>query len=109
MKGKTVEKVVTKPQRVIRRISRGHQVTLPPRFLKKNDLHVGDAVEIFEEEGKITIQPITITNSQEKSRLIQTVQDLFAQIDSQTSEIQLKNEEDILKVINNEIEQSRKS
>ncbi len=107
--GNTVEKIITKPQRIIRRISRGHQVTLPPHFMKENGLHIGDAVEILEEKGKITIQPLIITDSQEKSRLIQTIQGLFGQIDSQVSKEGLsRNEEAILEIINNEIEQSRK-
>ena len=72
--GHTVEKITAKPQKVIRRISRGNQVTLPPHFLKENGLHIGDSVEILEEKGKVTIKPLTILGSQEKEHFIQKIQ-----------------------------------
>jgi bifunctional DNA-binding transcriptional regulator/antitoxin component of YhaV-PrlF toxin-antitoxin module len=105
----TVKKQVSSQRKLIRRISRGHQVTLPPHFLKENGLHIGDSVEILEEKGKVTIQPVTIVGAQDKSRLIETIQSLFSEMDNQISkEKKLNGEELILQEINQEIEQSRK-
>jgi bifunctional DNA-binding transcriptional regulator/antitoxin component of YhaV-PrlF toxin-antitoxin module len=104
----TVEKITSKPQKVIRRISRGHQVTLPPHFLKENGLHIGDAVEILEEKGKVTIQPLTILGSQEKEHFIQKIQNLFDKIDHQMIKKELGEEEVMLNMINQEIEEFRK-
>lgn len=84
-------------------------MTLPPHFLKENDLHIGDSVEILEEEGKVTIQPITITSSRDKSRLIQTIQNLFSRIDNDIPEKEkFKDEESALQIIDQEIRDSRK-
>ncbi len=105
----TIKKQISSERKVIRRISRGHQVTLPPHFLKENDLHIGDSVEIFEEEGKVTIQPIAIISSKDKSRLIQTIQNLFSQIDNEIpEEKKFKDEESVFEVIDQEIKDSRK-
>ncbi len=106
--GHTVEKITAKPQKVIRRISRGNQVTLPPHFLKENGLHIGDSVEILEEKGKVTIKPLTILGSQEKEHFIQKIQNLFDRIDHQVVKEDLGEEEVMLNMINQEIEESRK-
>ncbi len=96
-------------QKILRRISRGNQVTLPPRFLKENDLHIGDTVEFIEETGRVTIQPMITAEALDKSRLIQKIQDLFFQMDTQIpEEKRVKDEQEALQVIDQEINLFRK-
>lgn len=106
-----LKKTPTPPKkRLIRKISRGHQITLPPCFLKENDLHIGDTVEILEQEGKVIIQPLISETSIEKRQLISKIKALFERIDSDLAESSSPtNEEQLLEEINREIESTRKS
>jgi len=96
---------LTTRKKLVRRISRGHQVTLPPHFLTANNLHTGDNVEVIEEEGKVIIQPFDSTNKRE---LIEKIQILFGQIDKNKSTLPI-DEQLLLATIDQEIEAMRHS
>ena len=87
---------------VIRRISRGHQITLPKDFLLHNHLQVGDAVQMTEQNGCLTIQPLALTDTR-KQQLLQKIESLFQTADQADRGDLPTDEDQLLTLIDQEI------
>lgn len=90
------------PKKILRRITFGNQVTLPPHFMKKYGLHVGDHVEVFEEKDRVIIQ-LSHPSEKEKQRLMKKVTSFF----KDQKDFSDENEEDILDMIDSERQETR--
>lgn len=49
-----------KTETSLRKIARGYQITLPSEFRNEFHLNVGNYVEVFEENGRLIIEPVEI-------------------------------------------------
>jgi bifunctional DNA-binding transcriptional regulator/antitoxin component of YhaV-PrlF toxin-antitoxin module len=84
-----------------RKINRGFQFTLPPDFKDIYHLQVGDYVRIYEENGKWIIEPVTMLPKNPKKAL----ESLFM---SSTDAFRDLSEEEIMKLVSEEIKKHRK-
>ena len=60
-------KVQMKP--LIRKISRGNQVTLPPKFVSDHHLDAGDSVEMIEEGEHLILRVPAFSRDFEKKKV----------------------------------------
>ncbi|KIE05724.1 hypothetical protein NF27_DC00030 [Candidatus Jidaibacter acanthamoeba] len=86
--------------RVIRKITSGKQVTLPPDFCEKNDLQVGELVAMHLDDGKLIIEPY-----RNRSKALEKLEELFKTLPGAFGE---ESEESLLETIDEEISATRK-
>ncbi len=61
-------------EKVIRKITSGKQITLPPSFCKEHHLEAGELVAMYVKEGVLFVEPY-----QEKSKAVKKLEKLFAE------------------------------
>ena len=85
------------------KITTGFQITLPAFFRKDTNVKIGDYVDIRQEDHKLIITPVTVN---EKKEAIIKFNSIFSKEISDKNFNQLS-EEEVIKIVNNEIKQSR--
>jgi AbrB family looped-hinge helix DNA binding protein len=83
-----------------RKINRGYQVTIPQTFRDAYHLQVGDYLRIQEENGKLIIEPVTITSKDP----IAALESLFSAASENFSNL---SEDQILNLVRSELKKSR--
>ncbi len=85
-----------------RKITRGFQITLPPFFREKNNLQVGDTIEIIEKDNELILKP--------KRTKQDILNHLFKTLDESVGKSDYKDlsEEEILQMADEEIKKSRR-
>ena len=66
---------------LIRKISRGNQVTLPPKFVAFHDLYAGDPIEMIEDGDNLILKVPAFSKEGEKKKEIENIKALFQKID----------------------------
>lgn len=88
-------------QEYTRKINRGYQLTLPQTFRDSNHLHIGDYVRMHEEDGKLIIEPVDFV----PKNPVEALESLFSATSGNFDDLP---EEEIMKLVRNEIKKSRK-
>lgn len=88
-------------EKLVRKITSGKQITLPPSFCKEHHLEAGELVAMYVKEGVLFVEPY-----QEKSKAVKKLEELFAK-----SPVDFHNiaEDSLLYEIGREIGRSREA
>ena len=87
------------------KVTTGFQITIPAFFRNKANIKIGDYVDIQEENSQLIVTPISLNKrNQTLSRLKEI---LNTQVPN--GEFENLSEDEILKIVNHEIKQSRKN
>lgn len=99
--------VLKKP--IIRKISRGNQVTLPPKFVSAHHLDAGDPIEMIEQGDYLIIRVPAFSKNAEREKVIENIKTLFQEIDynRESEGVSHLSEEDIMKNVIQEIKLQR--
>jgi len=87
----------------IKKINRSFQFTIPRGFREKFELSEGDYLEVIEEKNSLVIRPVEIIRKSPSDKLNQVLKK------SSKHEWSSLPEDEVLKRVNKEIKQTRKS
>ena len=87
---------------IVRKITTGYQITLPPHFRSNHHLHVGSILSITDEGDRLIIEPYI-----NKSKALSKLKELFTQ--PKLNDFKDMDEEEISSLVDHEIKEARKS
>jgi len=82
----------------IRKITRGFQITLPKFFREKNNLNVGDLIEVLQEGDSVLLR--SVKREEDKEKAIESLLNILEEPVSE--DFKEKNEEEIVALIDKE-------